>query len=163
MSQFVVYQAIHTHYLLINSLKQSLSLWWCLVIIGVSPPSSASWSWHRNTKAISRGPCKDSTTHKRQLDKSALIERDYIAIHENNILWLALKCWLTETIHMFFSSLDWDNLFSKKEKERAYLQIGGVLNMTWSLTTLGKCSVKTMQYSKNEQTVKFNRDWAGYT
>ena len=116
MSQFVVCQAIHTHYLLINSLKQSLSLWWCLVIIGVSPPSSASWSWHRNTKAISRGPCKDSTTHKRQLDKSALIKRDYIAIHENNILWLALKCWLTETIHMFFSSLDWDNLFSKKEQ-----------------------------------------------
>lgn len=44
-------------YLLINSLKQSLSLWWCLVIIWLSPSSSDSWPWHKNTKAISNGPC----------------------------------------------------------------------------------------------------------
>ena len=42
-----------------NSLKQSLNLWWCLVIIWVSPPSSKSPP-HKNTKAISNGPCKQN-------------------------------------------------------------------------------------------------------
>lgn len=53
----VLQKSINSTYLLMNSLKQSLSLWWCLVIIWLSPSSSDSWPWHKNTKAISKGPC----------------------------------------------------------------------------------------------------------
>ena len=48
---------VYCFHLFINSLKQSLSLWWCLVNIWVSPSSGESWSC-KNTKAISNGPCK---------------------------------------------------------------------------------------------------------
>ena len=64
-----------------NSLNESLSLWWCLVNIWLSPSSLDSWPWHRNTNAISSGPCEQTQSQQKRLinllNSSLLLPREW--------------------------------------------------------------------------------------